>query len=67
VPHPAYSPDLTPSDLFFFFFFGTLKTGLHNYEIHSRDELISAIWSIFDEIPKETFNYIYDSWKTRLR
>jgi hypothetical protein len=60
VPHPICSPDLATSD---FFLFGILKTELQNYEIHSRDDLISAIWSIFGEIPKEILNCVYDSWK----
>jgi hypothetical protein len=63
VPHPAYNPDLTPSD----FFFGIPKTELQNYEIHNRDDLISAIQSICDEIPKATFNSVYGSWKKILK
>jgi hypothetical protein len=64
VPHPAYSPDLAPSD---FFLFGTLKTELQNYEIHNREHLILAIRAIFDEIPKETLNSVYASWIKRLK
>jgi hypothetical protein len=40
VSHPAHNSDLTSSD---FFHFGTLKTELHDYDIYSRDDLISAI------------------------
>jgi hypothetical protein len=63
VPHPAYSPDRTPSD---FFHFGTLKTELQNYEIHSREDLILTIRAIFDEISEETLNSVYVSWIKRL-
>jgi hypothetical protein len=58
MQHPVYIPDPAPRD---FFLFGTLKTKLQNYEIHSRDDLISAIWNIFDEILKETPNSVFDS------
>jgi hypothetical protein len=64
VLHPACSPDLTTSN---FFLLGIPKTELQNYEIYSRNDLISAIRSIFGEIPKETFNSIYDSWKKSLK
>jgi hypothetical protein len=49
VPYLAYSPDLVPSD----FFFGYLKTKLAGLVIRSREELISTIRQIFDEIPRE--------------
>jgi hypothetical protein len=64
VPHPAYSPDLTPND---FFLFGTVKTELQNYEIHNRQDLILAIRAIFDEIPKDTLNFVYVSWIKSLK
>jgi hypothetical protein len=53
VPHPADSPDHAPSD---FFLFGTVKTELSNYEIHSRQDPNSAIRAIFDEVPKDALN-----------
>jgi histone-lysine N-methyltransferase SETMAR len=58
VPHPAYSPDLAPSD---FFLFGTVETELQNYEIHSREDLILAIRAIFDQISKEILISVYVS------
>jgi hypothetical protein len=64
VPHPAYSPDLAPSD---FFLFGTVKTQLQNDKIQSRKDLILTIRAIFDEIPKDPLNYVYVSWITRLK
>jgi hypothetical protein len=64
VPYPAYSSDLAPND---FFHFGTLKIEMQNYDIHSKDDLISAIRSIFDEILKETLNSVYDFWKKKLK
>jgi hypothetical protein len=64
VSHPAYSSDRAPSD---FFLFGTVKTELQNYEIHSRQDLILATRTIFDEISKDTLNSIYISWIKRLK
>jgi hypothetical protein len=64
VPHPAYSPDFAPND---FFLFGTMKAGLQNYEIHSREDLILAISAIFDQISKETLISVYISWIERLK
>jgi hypothetical protein len=49
VPHPAYIPDHAPSD---FFLFGTVKTELQNYEIHSRQDLILAIRRFSTKYPK---------------
>jgi hypothetical protein len=48
IPHPAYSPDPIPSE---FFLFRHLKTKLAGLMIQSREELISKIWHIFNEIP----------------
>jgi hypothetical protein len=64
VPHPAYSPDLAPSG---FFLFGTVKAELQNYDIHSREDLILAIRTIFGQISKETLISVYVSWMKRLK
>jgi hypothetical protein len=64
VPHPAYIPDLAPSD---FFLFGTVKAELQNYKIQSREDLILARRAIFDQRSKETLISIYVSWIERLK
>jgi hypothetical protein len=64
IPHPAYSPDRAPND---FFLFETVKTELQNYEIRSRQYLILAIKAIFDEISKDTLNFVYVSWTKETR
>jgi hypothetical protein len=64
VPHPVYSPDLAPSD---FFLFGTVKAELQNYEIHSREDLILAIRTVFGQIFKETLISVYVSWMKRFK
>jgi hypothetical protein len=58
VPHPAYSPDLAPSD---FFLFGYLKSKLQGIVVRSRPEFFSAIGEIFDEILKETLLAAWES------
>jgi hypothetical protein len=60
IPYPAYSLDLAPND---FFLFGYLKTKVAGLVIRSREELISTIRHIFDEIPREKFIFIDLSWK----
>jgi hypothetical protein len=40
VSHPAYSPDLAPSD---FFFFGSVKSKMPGLAIRSREDLICEI------------------------
>jgi histone-lysine N-methyltransferase SETMAR len=64
VPPPAYSPNVVPSD---FFLFGTVKAELQNYEIHSREDLILAIRTVFGQMAKETLISVYVSWKERLK
>jgi hypothetical protein len=64
VPHPIYSQDRALSD---FFLFGTVKTELQNYEVHSRQDLILAIRAIFDEISKDILNSVYVSWTKKLK
>jgi hypothetical protein len=65
LPLPAYNQNLAPSD---FFLFGTVKTELSNYEIHSsRQDLILTIRAIFDETPEDIFNSVSVSWTKRFK
>jgi hypothetical protein len=47
VQHPAYNPDRAASD---FVLFGDLKEKLSDADCGNREDLKSAISSIFDEI-----------------
>jgi hypothetical protein len=58
LQHPANSPDLAPSD----FFFGYLKEKLTDFDCRSREDMKSAITSIFNEIDKETLVPVVVSW-----
>jgi hypothetical protein len=59
LQHPAYSPDFAPSD---FFLFGSLKEKLIDFGCSSREDLKSAITSIFTEIDKETLVVVFLLW-----
>ena len=40
IPHPAYSPDLAPSD---FFLFPNLKKDIHGLHFRSDEEVVTAV------------------------
>ena len=40
IPHPAYSPDLAPSD---FFLFPNLKKGIRGFHFQSDEEVVMAV------------------------
>jgi hypothetical protein len=64
TPPTWQNPEISPSD---FFLFEITKTELQNYEIHSRHDLILAIKTVFDEIPKDMLNSVCVSWRKRLK
>jgi hypothetical protein len=64
LQHPADSPDLVPND---FFIFGYLKEKLADFDCRSREDLKSAITSIFNEIDKETLVAVFVLWIERLK
>jgi hypothetical protein len=64
VPHPAYSLDFAPS---VFFLFRYLKSKHLGLVIRSREDLLSEIGRIFQEILKETFISVYASWKQSIK
>jgi hypothetical protein len=59
MPHPAYSPDLAPSD---FFLFGYLKA-----KLQGRHGLIFAIREIMAEVSRDTLISVCATWQDRLR
>ena len=52
LPHPAYSPDLAPSD---FHLFGPLKDPLHGRRFDSESELKSAVNAVVKTLSKDWF------------
>jgi histone-lysine N-methyltransferase SETMAR len=61
--HPAYSPDLAPSD---FYLFGDVKQMLVGCEFTDLDELIHAINALLTAIEKVTLEEVFLAWTTRL-
>jgi hypothetical protein len=49
APHPAYSPDLTPSD---FYLFGYLKQVLAGQDFPDGEALLGAVNEIFGGLKK---------------
>jgi hypothetical protein len=62
--HSRYSPDLAPSD---FFFFGDVKGKLIGYCTETPSELLVRIRVILAEIPQETLNAVFLEWMKRLQ
>ena len=62
APHPAYSPDVAPSD---FYLFGYVKNRLERQEFRSPDELLEAVIEIIEQIPKETKIRVFKEWMVR--
>jgi len=64
LPHPAYSPDLAPTD---FFLFGYMKNLLEGKEFETPDHLFSEVSKILMSIPKSMLQDAYYEWIKRLR
>ena len=64
APQPPYSPDIAPSD---FYLFGYLKEKLKGYKFNSKEELLSEIISILEEIPEQKLKEVFIAWERKLR
>jgi hypothetical protein len=60
APHPAYSPDLAPSD---FFLFGALKTHMKGRHFTSRDEIKEWVKEMFTKFGPETLKRVFIHWQ----
>ena len=63
VPHPAYSPDVAPSD---FYLFGRVKKRLEGFEFESPLEVFDKIIEIFDGNSYEERLTVFQEWQNRL-
>ena len=63
LPHPAYSPDLAPSD---FFLFGYLKNRAKGIDFACEDDVIEWVRDEFQRIPKGTLHRVFEEWIYRL-
>jgi histone-lysine N-methyltransferase SETMAR len=64
MPHPAYSPDLSPCD---FFLFGYLKEKLIDKQYTTPEELFAEVTTIISEIPRDLFSRVFATWQERLQ
>jgi hypothetical protein len=55
-PHPAYSPDLAPSD---FYLFGYVKQLLSGCQFADQDSLLQAVSDILVGIEKVTLDSVF--------
>jgi len=63
LPHPPYSPDLAPSDLYLF---GMLKGRIRGRRFTSSDEIVAEIREICERISKIELQRVYNTWVRRL-
>ena len=64
LPHPPYSPDISPCD---FYLFGPLKSYLEGYSTNNYRDLKIQVKKYLKNIEKETLKKVMDAWKRRLR
>ena len=63
APHPAYSPDIAPSDFYLFWY---IKEKLKGGKFGSLDELLFNVNSILEEIDLSTLENVFSHWEERL-
>ena len=64
IPHPAYSPDISPLD---FGVFGTIKEKMPYEEFESDEELKDAITSILGELGPDYIKNLFKEWIRRAK
>jgi hypothetical protein len=62
APHLPYSPDLAPSN---FFFFGYVKRKPMGYRTETPSELLVCIRVMLAEIPQAILNTVFLEWMKR--
>lgn len=63
MKHPAYSPDIAPSD---FGLFGTVKEKLEGVEHATEKDLQDHIIEILNSFPKSFWQSLFMEWIERL-
>lgn len=63
LPHPPFSPDISPND---FFLYGMLKKELQGRHHETFDDLIKSVDEILHKISKKTYSAVYEDWIDRL-
>ena len=63
TPQPPYSPDIAPSD---FYLFGYVKERLKGCKFNSKEDLLSEIILILEEISEQELKEVFIEWERRL-
>jgi histone-lysine N-methyltransferase SETMAR len=63
LPQPAYSPDLSPCDFWFFVF---AKQAIQDDVFDNADQLMQHVHSIFDQVTFEDLQRVFLKWMERL-
>jgi hypothetical protein len=63
LPHPAYSPDLSPCD---FCSFGILKGNMKNGAFQTVEEILEALTLIWNGVTFEQLQSVFLNWIERL-
>lgn len=63
LPHPPYSPDLSPCD---FYLFPVVKNKLRGKRFQSPDEAVAAYLEIINGISKDSWSEAFASWFKRM-
>jgi hypothetical protein len=63
VPHPAFLPDLAPSDSYLF---GKLKMALMGGAFADDDELLQGVTEELNGISREELEAVFEEWLRRL-
>jgi hypothetical protein len=64
VPHPPYTPDISPCD---FWMFGDFKGKLKGRHLQDPEEILTTLQELWDHITFEEFQMVFESWCDRLR
>ena len=64
MPHPPYSPDLSPND---FWLFKDFKKHLRGNRFRSGEDVESDVKMFFDSIPIERWRGVYNKWADRMK
>jgi hypothetical protein len=62
LPQPAYSPDLSPCDLWFF---GFAKQAIQDDVFDNVDQLMQRLHSVFDQVTFEDLQRVFLNWMER--
>jgi hypothetical protein len=63
VPHPSYSPDISPCD---FWLFGMLEYKMKDREFQSQQVILSAVANMWDDLTFADVQCVFQEWMERL-